>query len=66
MTQSDISWIEIPQLSNLPVGVLFFEWNGRAAQIRFRTIQVCPKDLSTDLPQVERAIDRPRRQGEEA
>jgi len=49
----------------LSIGVEAQKWFGGTPS-RFRTIQVCPKDLSTDLPQVERAIDRPRRQGEEA
>src|SRR5262245_26610753 len=30
-----------------------------AARLRFRTIQVCPKDLLAILQQVERAVERP-------
>jgi hypothetical protein len=33
---------------------------------RFRTIQVCPKDLPASLRQVERAVDRPAPRREDA
>ena len=32
---------------------------GSAASLRFRTIQVCPKDLPAHLRQIERAVSRP-------
>jgi len=34
-------------------------WGAGPPTPRFRTIQVCPKDLPTIMRQVERAVDRP-------
>ena len=60
---ADINDTEIPHCSGLPrpsaLSLGGSRGRGSAASLRFRTIQVCPKDLPAHLRQVERAVSQP-------